>query len=523
MKNAPPSQQKKRISLIFPILFLFLCTRCATDLPECDGPKLDVSKVTGLRQTLFYSGPKASLIVPNPIDATNNPNVQSSDPSLSQDLAGFSLPDIVTKRLENSFLKVRIKDIADDVSTLAIPNTQGDYAFAVSDVHYSETMAYYSVSSMMHYVEGLGFSLVKSRPLYVMVRAPSDTGQGSTVNAYYSHNYLNPSLPRTIKLFGDGQYAPAIDRDMYWHEFGHYVNESISREVGIDYAADSGAAFTEASALHECLADYLAESVGNKSDIGKWIARNFSSIPAGAPLRSAVAKSDDFNDFQKVANFNGTDKNLDRYRMGEWCTRVLWDLRSQFVQEDPTSGPIFSDRLIYSAVSLLGRDTTMSKFRQALTTADQQLHCGFHQTSIEKAFTSRGFNTEPSELASKLTLQVSPVGLNAQGDKLVLGTPSAGNQVSFQMKITNSNNNTARNVRVRMESSDPMLVPVAYLQGYGDLPSGSSIVVGQGGLSLDYAVYGTIDASVRTRTLPYRLRVQPENGPETVYEGEIQL
>lgn len=522
MKTAP-SDRKNRISLpLLGFLFSFFLISCSTELSECDGPKLDVAKVRGLRQTLFYSGPKAALVVPNPIDATNNPAIQTTDASLSQEIEGFSLPDIVTKRLENSFLKVRIKDTTDDVSTLATPNSSGDYVFSLSDVHYSETMAYYSVSSMIHYLESLGFSIVRSRPLYVMVRA-EDTDNPNAINALYSHNYLNPSLPRTMRLYGDGKYAPAVDRDMYWHEFGHFFNESASHEVGMDYAADSGAYFTEASALHECLADYLAESVGNKADIGKWIARNFNDIPAGAPLRTANPAQDEFNEFHNVALFDGTEKNLDRYRMAEWCTRVLWDLRSQFVNEDAAGGAIFSDRLVYSAVSLLGRDTSVSQFRKALLNADDQLHCGLHKNSIEKAFSSRGFEAEPKELSSKLTLQASPVGLNLVNDKYTIGNPTAGGELGFQLRITNPNGETARNVRVRLESSDPGLIPSTYFQAFGDLAGGKSITIGQGGLSLDYSVFANIDKAPRSRRMTYKLRLQTENGPETIYEGEIQL
>lgn len=502
--------------------FLFLFSGCATELPECDGPKIDLAQVKSLRKTLFTSGPRAALVVPNPIDATGNPTVSASDSSLSREIEGFFLPDTLSKKLENSFLKVRIKDLNDDLSTLAFPNAQGDYVFPLSDVHYSETMAYYSVSSMIHYVESLGFSIVRSRPLYIMVRSESDDGS-DIVNALYSHNYLDPSLPRTMRLYGSGQFSPGIDRDMYWHEFGHFFNESVSQETGIDYAADSGAYFTEASALHECLADYLAESVGNKGDIGKWIARNFSDIPAGKALRSAVPIEDDLNTFENVSTYDGTEKNLDRYRMAEWCTRVLWDLRSQFVSEDPGGGAIFSDRLIYSAVSLLKRDTSMAQFRAALDTADQQLHCGFHAKSIDKAFESRGFPATPQKMESKLSIQGSAVGVNTSNGQSTLGNPMAGGEVAFQFRISNATGTTARNVRVLLESDDPLLIPVTYLQGYGDLPSGQSIVVGQGGLSLGYSVFGSIDSGARVKKIPFRLRVRLENGPDSVFQGEIQL
>lgn len=504
---------------------VFSLSHCSTQLPECDGPALNTSELKSIKKTFFSSGPKAYLVVPNPIDATQIPTIQSSDTSLLQELDSFSLPGLLnSQKLENSFLKIRIQSQTDDPSILAKPNAKGDYQFPLTDVHYGETMAYHSLQSIQKYVEALGFSVVKSRPLFVYVRAKSDDGDSTSVNALYSHNYLNPSQPRLMRLYGDGQYAPSMDRDMYWHEFGHLFNESVNFESGIDYAGDSGAIFTEGSAIHECLADYLAESAGDKGNIGKWIARNFQEFQAGSPLRSAEPKNDDFNDFSRVSINDGTGQNPERYRMAEWCTRVLWDIRKRILTEDPEYGAIFADRLIFSGASLLQRDATVKQFKEAITTADKKLHCGLHSRSITSAFESRGFQSEPAQLGAPLTLQASPVGVNYSGSTSSLGNPTPGNEVTFTLKLNNPNGEIARNVRVILESRHAHLIPTTYAQSYADLPPGASVTIGSGNLGVDYSVFATIDKNAKVRSrLPYRIRVKPENGPETVVDGEIGL
>lgn len=286
--------------------------------PGCDrGPALDFSKLYALRISGLQSatGPRASLILPNPIDATGNPLANVSDNRVLQSagpitLAGLLLPS----RLENSFLKIRVRDISDALSTLATPNSGSDYVYQPGDTHYSEAMAYRSVTAIQAYVEALGFSVIQNRPLYVMVQAAGSTAQD--VNAYYDHAYLHPSQPRTIKLFGSSAYAPGMDQDIYWHEFGHLFNESVTAERGLDFAGDAGAIWTEGAAIHECLADYLSESVSGRGYIGKWVARNIDGFAPGQPLRSAIAQNAK-SDFRQVIEADGTGAQPERYAVAE--------------------------------------------------------------------------------------------------------------------------------------------------------------------------------------------------------------
>jgi hypothetical protein len=472
---------------------------------------------------LQAGGPQSLLVVPNPIDATQNPVASVSDSKTLQSGSLFSLSGLLNpSRLENSFLKVRVRAIGDSLSSLAAPNSKGEFTFPPQDIRYSEAMAYRSVTAIQAYVEALGFSVVKTRPLYVMVQADGSNSQ--EVNAFYDHAYLNPSAPRTIKLFGSSSYAPGVDQDMYWHEFGHLFNESITAERGIDYAGDAGAIWTEGSAIHECLADYLSESVSGKEYIGKWIARNISGFRPGDPLRSAVDTRSDTIDFRSVITADGTGAKPERYQVAEWCTRVLWDIRKSFVDDYGTDGAVQADRFIYSAASRLGRDTSLSEFQNVLYDTDQQLHCGGYGGVVSDAFEKRGF-VQAQKLARPLTASAEAVTVRISGTSYQPATPAPGTSVIFLTRIQNSNGSTARNVRVRLDSKSSYLVPRIYQQGLGDLESGKTVSIGtSGGMSASFSVVGEIDSRTPPGTrIPYQLTILTENGSESIVTGEIRL
>lgn len=490
----------------------------------CDGPPLNYSSLKNIRNFgTRGTGPRAFLVLPNPIDATSNPNAQLSSTMTLQSGDVLNLLGLLSpSKLENSFLKIRIRDIGDALSTLAKPNSNGDYVYRPDDVHYSEVMAYRSITSIQSYIEGLGFSVVKTRPLYVMVQASGSTS--TEVNAFYDHGYLNPGAPRTIKLFGSSQFAPGIDQDMYWHEFGHLFNESVTRERGMDFAGDSGAMWSEGSALHECLADYLSESVSDKPYIGRWIARNLSGFQPGDPLRSALDPAGARANFKTVATADGTGFRPERYEVAEWCTRVLWEIRESFVDDSGEEGAIDADRLMYAAATLLGRDTSFSRYQDALLAADSELYCGGHDGVIQNAFESRGF-FRGEELAKPLAVVAEAFGIRSSDSGIQRVTLNPGSTVAFAVRIRNVNAAVARNVRVRLEPRDTRLFATTYQQAFGDIPPGRTINIGtQGGLPVDFSVVGEIDErAVRGQRLPYRIRVLSENAPEAVFDGEIRL
>ena len=58
-------------------------------------------------------------------------------------------------------------------------------------------------------------------------------------------------------------------------------------------------------------------------------------------------------------------------------------------------------------------------------------------------------------------------------------TPAPGTTVVFDVRIQNSSGVTARNVRLVLEPLDKGIVPILYMQAFGDLPAGQSIGIGR--------------------------------------------
>lgn len=504
-------------------------TSC-TKKQGCDGPAIDESRILALRrsvQSSSGSGPAGFLVVPNPIDATNINSVQASDPRVDNAGGLLSLQNLsAITRLENPFVKVRIKTIQDDVNTLAKPDNKSQFNFEITDTHYSEVMAYYTVTQMIRYVEALGFPVVKTRPLYVMVRAQQPEGSpANEPNAIYDHNYLAPNSPRTMRLFGGGNFAPGMDAEMYRHEFGHLFNESVSRESGIDFAGDNGAIYTEASALHECLADYLALSYGNKPTIGKWLARNLDGYRPGEPLRSMVDTATGQKlRFADVGVADGRGIKPERYAVAEWCGRVLWTIRQTFVDRDSRLGAVLSDRVVFSALSRLKKDTSISNFVRELVNADETLHCGGHKEEIMSAFSDRGFVLTPTPLEQPLGL-TARAQIFAPNSTKAASSAVAGSSVGFDLRISNNNRSVARNVRVRLDVKGDGFYTTQYQQGYGDLPAGATLTIGNGGgLGYEFSVGGEVDKNFKKGArIRFVIRVLTENGQGASQEGEFSL
>ncbi len=515
----------KSVHIIF-LVGCLLLNACTQELAQqCGSADLNLDGLVRLREgTAALSGPKASLVMPNPLDATRSLQALADSPALLNYTALFPLTALSSSsRLENTFIKIRRNS-----TTQAATVFSGDFDFSPDTAEYAESMAYYSTTAMLLYVEALGFTVNRKRPLYVLTNAPGQ--YEGDINAYYEHNQFESTLPRIIHLVGDGDFSPAIDRDMYWHEFGHLVNESVTFDRGLDLAGARGAAFTEGSALHECLADYAAESVGNKDFIGKWIARNFDEYDGGKPLRSAIdASASRPTTFTERLLNDGAGKVPERYQVAEICTRVLWEIRSQFTEYEPAKGAVMADRMILSAAGSLPTDASIRDFHQALLGADKQLHCGINQRSIRAAFESRGVKLNPPDLKTPLQFYYKPIGIQEYEDLngqslLRQSTFQEADYVYFQIQVSNPNTTTAHNVRVYAESGSPHLLSDVYMQGLGDLAPGQTIQVGLSqGLSV--FTYGTsfiMDHAGYSGRPAYQIRVTAENGGESIQAGVLQ-
>ncbi len=513
----------RKIEILFFAATLLL-SACGGDSAGCDGPALDFSALQQFKKGAKFPGQvsssKAFLVVPNPIEATKNNQALADSSTTQSALSNFNLADLLNPtRLDTSFLKIRQRGLNDSSSILATASN-GKFQYELKDPRYWETMASFAIQSEIAYLEALGFKAVKSRQLVVLVRAQSE-GEDTGPNAFYDHGYFAPDQPRTIRLFGEGDFAPGMDADMYRHEMGHFFNESVSGESGFDYAGDAGAYFTQGAAIHEAFADYAAMTIKGQPNVGKWVARSLEGFAPGQPLRSAVDSGSRYLVYQDISYADAQGASPERYAMAEWLTRILWAVRQQFIAERGENGAINADLLMYSALSLLKRDSSVADLRGAMLKADSKLYCGGHTKAIQGEFEKRGFATELAQVTEQMTVSVQPYGVDSNGN--ATSTIRPGNDVLFGVQIQNVDRVAARNVRVRLESSDRRLIPTTYMQGYGDLAPGQSINVGNG-WPLSAAVGATVDSTApRSSQLKFRLRVLMDNGAAQTIEGTLQL
>jgi len=475
--------------------FLLFLPSCAIQLSDCSGPIVGTQTLFSIRKDQFLEGPRGFLVLPNPIDSQKLQLFDFNASTFRNAQEGVGLPRLLqnTNQLESSLVKVSADGSGNNILS---PQSLSEASSDVNSPLYGQVMAYHAITSIQDYVQSLGFQIDRSKKIHVKVDA---NPRASAPNAFYTHQ-KHSSEPHTIELVGRARYPFWADRDAFWHEFGHFFNESLTLSQGVDDAGDSGSTYTEGAALHECLADYLAETASDRGYTGRWLAKNFENeIPLGFPLRSALPLNDDKNDFRNVSRFISSEGVPDTYAVAEWCSRVLWDIRSQFVKEDKQTGSFYSDRVVFSAFSMLGENASLSEFRSALLEADQDLHCGLHQASIGKAFSSKGFREDNKKATQPL--QLADIQLNQ--------FETSQFRVSFS--ITNPNRGLARNVRVELISDHSSFVPLTYFQGYGDLEAG------QRAQNIPGVTFHS-SSSLKARLY---LKVFYENGPETYYPLDL--
>lgn len=513
-----------RIGLLqaaFGILTALAVVRCSVFGDGGCDPAVDFTPAIALKKAFLAGGtdgPVAGLVYANPIEASNDPNFGIASSGIDNLLRAFKLPGLLNpSSLDTDFIKIRTKQMTE--SDLAAPNANGVFVFDPSSPKYSQLMAAYSVRSEMQYLEALGFPFCKERPLYVFSRVDSDVA-----NALYDHGYLTPQNPRTMRMYGAGNFTTGADARMYHHELGHMFNECTSHERKIDFAGDNGAAYTEGAALHECLADYVALTFGERTQLGEWLNHNYSDTQAGEPLRRSVDSDGNHLKFSDVGFGSDANGIPGRYKVSEWCLRSLWDIRTAMVAKNGDFGAAQADYLIFSGLSLLQQDTSMLQFAQAIDQADRRLFCGGNKSLVRSAFEGRDFSMSPTKLVKPLDVSIRQVGVTTSNGQQTQGSPRPGGQLTFTIRLQNNDTENARNVRVRLTSSSTLLVPTTYMQGYGDIAPNATVTVGNGGFSLDYSVWANIDRSATPGVaMRYAIEVLVENGETRRLEGALSL
>ena len=215
-------------------------------------------------------------------------------------------------------------------------------------------------------------------------------GLGRTIEALahwgVNLNEARYDLGNTNDLFfGDGDGVVfrnyAKEDDVIYHEFNH----AVLHHLGTLYDQ------TEARALHEGTADYLAASYTGKPRIGEWVTRCTST---GDLRRVDNSKStfrySNLNNVQYATCSSWPGGVLNRlgsaHANGMIWSGSLWDLRTQI-------GKTKTDKLVIRTFLSLGPHPTFLQARDAMIAADNNTNAGANVCAIRKAFGDRGIGS----------------------------------------------------------------------------------------------------------------------------------
>jgi hypothetical protein len=234
-----------------------------------------------------------------------------------------------------------------------------DYRYDPSDRHFDEASAYYYLWRCRWEVSKLCPSSILGRGALQLVKA---TVRDPSVpdNAVYSP--LRGQL-----LFGDfdgGSRPSSRSSDVVAHEFGHIVSDVVC-ELG------RGSPHSEARGLSEGYSDYLSAALHDDPRLGDYVVDR----PEGA--RDCSDPSLRF-----PPGFAGEE-----HATGSVWAAVMWDIRQRI---DKTA----ADRLAFEALFFLDERSGFMDGRNALITADRQLHPdptgrGQNEAVIQTAFDAR--------------------------------------------------------------------------------------------------------------------------------------
>ena len=317
-------------------------------------------------------------------------------------------------RLEGTYVDVDNEDTApnDAYSSTATFN------YAPSDTRFDEVNLYYHVDMYAAYLPSINFA-----------------GLGRTIEAT-AHWGVN--LPDAIYdlngtrdlFFGDGDGVVfgnyAKEDEVIYHEFNH----AVLHHLGTLYDQ------TEARALHEGTADYLAASYTNNSRIGQWVTLCTST---GDLRRVDNSKStfrySNLNNLQYAACSSWPGGYLNpqgsAHANGMIWSGSLWDLRTQI-------GKTKTDKLVIKAFFALGPHPTFLQARDAMINADNNTNAGANVCAIRKAFADRGIGTVcPTPPAAPTNLVITNDGASGQSPQLTWNASSGATSYNVYRCLDN--------------------------------------------------------------------------------------
>jgi hypothetical protein len=323
--------------------------------------------VVEVRRTEQRADGTGTVFNPNPIVTLQDPTLTDSADADLPVFAG-AYRQVPLRHLDGSgFLKGDYAQVTTPAAVTAFsPASQFD--FGRSAPGFSQTMAYFHVTTAQEYIQHLGFTDVNNRPQEVLPDAIADDA-----------SYFDGRI-----VLGTGGVDDAEDADIIWHEYGHAIqNDQVPGGLG--------------GAVGEGFGDYWAATMSQPVNGGYDVAciAEWNSAGLDSP-RPCLRRVD--------TNLTVADRTGEPHFDGQIWSRALWDI-NQRLGRDAANTLILESQFTYPA----GAD--FDEAARATVETARRLLGGAAANVARKAFEGRGISTRLKPTIGKPSSTKAPPDL----------------------------------------------------------------------------------------------------------------
>lgn len=272
-----------------------------------------------------------------------------------------------------------------DYATVALPEDSAAFSssltfdFDRSSSGFSQTMAYFHVTTAQEYIQELGFSDVNNRPQELVPDGISEDA------SFYAPG---PGGTGTI-VFGTGGVDDAEDADIIWHEYGHAIQGD--QVPGFGTGGDT-------AAIGEGFGDYWAVTMSQPVNGGYDVACVADwNAAASATSPHCVRRVD--------RDLTVADRTGESHFDGQIWSRALWDI-NQRLGRDATNTLILEAQFAYSPTS------TFDEAASVTVETARRLFGGVGAKVAREAFSARGISSKVKPPRKKASATEAPSGLH---------------------------------------------------------------------------------------------------------------
>jgi hypothetical protein len=309
---------------------------------------------------------------PNPVVTLRNPALQDGNDA---DLAVLApaYRTVPLTHLDGSGLLRG--DYADVIAPSAVRAFSASLAFPFdrSAPGFSQTMAYFHVTTAQEYIQGLGFTDVNNKRQQIRPDGMADDA------SYFDGISI---------VLGSGGVDDAEDAEIIWHEYGHAVQFDQFLVFG---GGDTGA-------IGEGFGDYLAATLSQpvSGGYGDACLAEWNSAGLATP-RPCLRRVD--------SDLTVADRTGNAHADGQIWSRALWDLNSS-LGRDAANILILESQFAYPP-----RPTFVDAAAVTVETA-RRLYGGSVANGVRKAFADRGIASKARPAKGKPSTTKAPPDLH---------------------------------------------------------------------------------------------------------------